>query len=137
MLIDQRIAPLMGISDQENEELTADASTFTTCFNYLLTTWHWAEDFRKGAGKSRKRPMDKRQRYLMAWKSAIRATEICDAYYSAVLLLANLTQRGGDENTARRLHTTGMRLPYVQQTVQNVRQEILVARLRTVHVDRT
>ncbi|MET7665844.1 GTP-binding protein [Streptomyces sp. NPDC005463] len=126
LLIDQRIAPLMGISDQENEELTADASTFTTCFNYLLTTWVWAEEFRKGAEQSRKRPTDTRQWNLMAWKSAIRATEICEAYYSAVLLLAHLTRRGGDEDTAHRLQTTGMRLPYVQQAVQHVRQKMLV-----------
>ncbi|MFE4777897.1 GTP-binding protein [Streptomyces sp. NPDC056713] len=126
LLIDQRIAALMGISDQENEELTADASTFTTCFNYLLTTWDWAEEFRKGAGQSRKGHRDTRQFNFMAWKSAIRATEICEAYYSAVLLLANLTLRGGDEDTARRLQTTGRRLPYVQQAVQQVRQRMLV-----------
>ncbi|MFF2852387.1 GTP-binding protein [Streptomyces sp. NPDC058001] len=126
LLIDQRIAPLMGVSDQENEELTADASTFTTCFNYLLATWDWAEEFRKGAGQSRKGHTDTRQWNLMAWKSAIRATEMCEAYYSAVLLLANLTERGGDEDTARRLQTTGMRLPYIQHAVQDVRQKMLV-----------
>ncbi|WP_234380513.1 GTP-binding protein [Streptomyces sp. CMB-StM0423] len=126
LLIDQRFASPMGISDQENEELAADASTFTACFNYLLTTWLWSEEFREGTGQSRKRQTDERHRHLMAWKSAIRATEMCEAYYSAVLLLAHLTLRGGDEDTARRLQTTGMRLPYVQAVVQEVRQNALV-----------
>ncbi|MFD7062988.1 GTP-binding protein [Streptomyces sp. NPDC059906] len=126
LLIDQRIAAVMGVSEQENEELTADASTFTACFNYLVTTWDRAEELRKGSGHSRTRHTDKRQFHFTAWKSAIRATEICEAYYSAVLLLAHLTQRGGDEDTAQRLETTGMRLPYVQQAVQQVRQKLLV-----------
>ncbi|MFJ9732711.1 GTP-binding protein [Streptomyces sp. NPDC101171] len=126
LLVDPRIAPLLGISDQENEELTADAMTFSMCFNCLLSTWVHTEESRGGAGESQTRRVGTPEWNFIAWQSAIRATEICEAYYSAILFLAHLAQRGGDEDTARRLQTTGMRLPLVQQAVQDVRQKMLV-----------
>ncbi|MEU3844381.1 GTP-binding protein [Streptomyces sp. NPDC028635] len=125
-LVDRRIAPLLGISDEENEELTADAMTFTMSFNCLLSTWALAEGSREGAAESRTRRVGTREWNFMAWQSAIRANEICEAYYSAVLFLAHLARRGGDEDTARRLQTTGMRLPLVQHAVRDVRQKMLV-----------
>lgn len=126
LLIDRRVAPLLGISDQENEELTADAMTFSMCFNCLLSTWAHAEESRGGADEAGTRRLSRREWDFLAWQSAIRAAEVCEAYYSAVILLEHLAWRGGDEDTALRLGTTAMRLPVVQQALQNVRQRVLV-----------
>ncbi|MFF9206448.1 tetratricopeptide repeat protein [Streptomyces sp. NPDC014986] len=124
-LFPEGVAPLLQISDEENEELAADASTFTTCFNYLLGTWLLSNERPKGFRLSPKRVKWEGRRHLTAWHSAVRATEACEAYYSAVALLADITFRRGDDDTAARLLTTAMRLPYIQAYVQRTREEVL------------
>ncbi|MEU0335561.1 tetratricopeptide repeat protein [Streptomyces sp. NPDC006193] len=125
-LISERLAPHLGISSEENEELAADASTFTACFNYFLSVWAMANK-----PPARHRPLRRLwwrgQFGLTAWHSARRATEACEAYYSAVAILADLTLRRGDDDSARRLMTTALRLPYIQMYVQRMREETLAS----------
>ncbi|MGW1613161.1 GTP-binding protein [Streptomyces sp. NPDC002285] len=124
-LLSERIAPLLRISDQENEELTADAATFTSCFNYLLGTWLMMNERPTGLLRALKRLQWKAQLSVTAWHSARRATEACEAYYSAIAILSDISFRRGDDDTASRLMTTATRVPFVQYYVQHMREEVL------------
>ncbi|MFB8756202.1 tetratricopeptide repeat protein [Streptomyces nigra] len=123
--LSERLTPHLRISDEENEELRADAATFTACFNYFVGVWLVMNKRPTGLlGALKRFEWDGRHR-LTAWHSARRATEACEAYYSAIMILSDLSFRRGDDGTARRLMTTGMRLPYIQQYVQRMREEVL------------
>ncbi|MFJ2733285.1 tetratricopeptide repeat protein [Streptomyces sp. NPDC087317] len=124
-LIPEHLASLLQISAEENEELAADASTFTACFNYLLTVRTLADKHHDDALSPRERLNRQAQLTLNAWHSACRATEACEAYYTAVTILSDIAFRRGDDDAASRLLTTGMRLPYVQHYVQQMREEVL------------
>ncbi|GHH15674.1 tetratricopeptide repeat protein [Streptomyces lanatus] len=124
-LLSQQIAPLLGISAEENEELTADAATFTSCFNYFLGTWLMLNERPTGILGVLKRLQWKAQLGLTAWHSARRATEACEAYYSAIAVLSDISFRRGDDDAASRLMTTAMRVPFVQFYVQRMREEVL------------
>ncbi|MCM2577795.1 tetratricopeptide repeat protein [Streptomyces meridianus] len=119
------MARLLRISDEENEEIAADASTFTACFNYFIGTWFWGNERPTGILNVLKRLEWERRFRLAAWHGAQRASEACEAYYSAIAILADLTFRRGDDGTASRLITTAARLPHVQFHVQRTREEVL------------
>lgn len=124
-LILESLAPLLRISPEENEELAADASTITACFNYLLTMRGLAGKSLVGVWRPRKRRKQQEELTLTAWHSARRATEACEAYYTAVAILSDIAFRRGDDDAASRLDTTAMRLPHLQQYVQRMREDVL------------
>ncbi|MGW4911639.1 tetratricopeptide repeat protein [Streptomyces sp. NPDC004270] len=124
-LLSERLAPLLRISAEENEELAADAATFTACFNYVLGVWVLRNERPKGILRAVQRLQWDAQSRVTAWQSARRATEACEAYYTAVAMLSDIAFRRGDDGAAGRLLTTAMRVPHVQYYVQQIREETL------------
>ncbi|MGV9356277.1 tetratricopeptide repeat protein [Streptomyces misionensis] len=125
-LIPEHMASALDISAEENEELTADAATFTACFNFLLTVATLAPDNPLRDARSPRELLHRQAQFMItAWHSARRATEACEAYYTAVSILSDIAFRRGDDDASSRLLTTAMRLPYIQSYVQRVREQVL------------
>ncbi|MGW2486664.1 tetratricopeptide repeat protein [Streptomyces sp. NPDC001606] len=127
VLLPQDTAAALGVTDEENEELIADAATFTACFNYFLGVWFMLNERPRALRHPVRAWRWQARMRLTAWHSARRATEACEAYYSTVAILADLTFRRGDDDTSRRLMTTAARLPLIQLYVQRMREEQLAA----------
>ncbi|MEU0633705.1 hypothetical protein [Streptomyces sp. NPDC005989] len=125
-LFPEDLAVLLRLSGETNEELAADASAFMPCYNYLMGTWLVKTGPSTAGRFSLKRLLQKVEYQRVARHSARRAAEACEAYYSAVLVLGTLKWLGGDNDTANRLLTAGMRAPFIQFYVQRDRQEVLV-----------
>ncbi|MEV6699300.1 hypothetical protein AB0M68_19320 [Streptomyces sp. NPDC051453] len=117
------MAAQFKVSDEMDEELAADASTFMPCFNLKLGSWAFtrAREFHKAAYE--------REKLQVALHGAHRATEACQAYYTAVCLLGLMAWRRGDEEEAEALLGTAFRGPLVQLWVQQARKERLVPEL--------
>ncbi|MFB7764257.1 tetratricopeptide repeat protein [Streptomyces xiamenensis] len=126
----ERNAPAKGVifppvSDEEHSEVAADAATFTHCFNYLLLTWIWRQEPPADDRSSQERFMQDAKRRLAALGSAVLATEVCESYYAAILILAVIAESRGDNDSVDRCLTVAKRLPYVQSYIQRTRKEAL------------
>ncbi|MFE9826498.1 hypothetical protein ACFYSH_30945 [Streptomyces sp. NPDC005791] len=122
-LLPPEMAAQLKVSNTMNEELAADASTFMPCFNLKLGSWVFtrARELHKVAYK--------REKLQVALHSAHRATEACQAYYTAVGLLGMMAWRRGEEKEAEALLDTAFRGPLVQLWVQQARKERMVPEL--------
>ncbi|MEY9989172.1 hypothetical protein ABIE67_001204 [Streptomyces sp. V4I8] len=120
-LFPTNLASLLEISEETNEELAADAATFVTCYNLLISAWiHTTTPPEKGTGE---RFRYEREFRVNAMHSAHRATEACQAYHSALCILGMIAWRRGEGDKADRLLSAAVRSPFVQQYIQRERQE--------------
>ncbi|MFB7852705.1 tetratricopeptide repeat protein, partial [Streptomyces sp. NPDC056053] len=126
----KRSVPAKGVvfppvSDEERSEIAADSSTFTHCFNYLLLTWIWRHEPPTGDRSSQEYFKWDAKRLLAAVGSAVLATEVCESYYAAILILGVIAESQGDNDSVNRCLTVAKRLPYVQAYIQRTRKEFL------------
>ncbi|MCX4537826.1 tetratricopeptide repeat protein (plasmid) [Streptomyces sp. NBC_00841] len=128
-LFPREFASLLQISDEVNEELIADASTFVRSYNYFLGTWFFKTDTPGVSSLSPRRIKHELQYQRVALNSARRATEACEAYYTTVTILGMIAWRRGDDGKANRLLATAMRAPYVQVYIQRDRQEEMAPKI--------
>ncbi len=120
---EKRNIPAKGIifppvSDEERSEIAADSATFTHCFNYLLVTWTWRNNSPTDDRSSHEYDKWDAKRRFAAVGSAVLATEVCESYYAAILILGAIAESRGDTETVNRCVTVAKRLPYVQSYVQ-------------------
>ncbi|MFB6771358.1 tetratricopeptide repeat protein [Streptomyces sp. NPDC056337] len=125
----REFASLLQISDEVNEELMADASTFVRSYNYFLGTWFFKTDSPDAGSLSLRRFKYELQYQRVALHSARRATEACEAYYSTVAILGMIAWHRGDDERANRLLATAMRAPYVQVYIQRDRQQQMAPKI--------
>ena len=113
-------ASRVGISDETNEELAADAATFVTCYNLLMSSWlHTTTLPAKGTAE---RHAYEREFRVRALNSVHCATEACQAYHTALCILGLVAWRRGENEKADRLLSAAMRAPYVQLYIQRERE---------------
>ncbi|WP_381790306.1 tetratricopeptide repeat protein [Streptomyces niveus] len=121
------VASLLEISDEMNEELAADAATFVTCYNLILSTWMYTTTPPKK--RSAERFEYEAEYQVRALHSAHRATEACQAYHSALCILGMIAWRRGEDDRAHRLLSAAIRSPLVQLYIQREREGRMTSEL--------
>ncbi|MDI3101893.1 tetratricopeptide repeat protein [Streptomyces sp. AN-3] len=119
-LFTAKSAARLGISDEMNEELAADAATFVTCYNLLMSSWLLTTT--PPARDTAERHAYTAEFRVRALNSVHRATEACQAFHTALCILGLVAWRRGENEKADRLLNAAKRAPYVQLYIQQERQ---------------